>query len=155
MDGDWKRLAEYAARRRAELGLSQGEVAHRGPLSLDRVQNIEGAKRTRYRLATLLALERALQWRGGSIDAILSGGEPVPLGQTVPVGVAVETDTAPAVSPHKSDSPVEAQMLREINERLKADPELARMFLEILRRRGRPPQPGESGDGEDQQRDAG
>jgi len=76
MAKDWRRLAEYAARRRAELGLSQIEVAHRGPLSLDRVQAIEGAKSTRYRLATLLALERALGWADGSVERILSGGEP-------------------------------------------------------------------------------
>lgn len=79
MDGNWKLLAEHAAHRRAELGLSQIEVAQRGPLSLDRVQNIEGAKRTSYRLATLLALERALGWREGSVETILAGGEPQPL----------------------------------------------------------------------------
>lgn len=73
---DWQRLAEYAARRRAELGLTQIEVAQRGPLSLDRVQAIEGAKSTRYRLATLVALERALEWSKGSVERILAGGEP-------------------------------------------------------------------------------
>jgi transcriptional regulator with XRE-family HTH domain len=76
MDRNWKLLAEYAARRRAELGLSQIEVAQRGPLSLDRVQSIEGAKRKSYRLGTLLALERALNWGAGSVEAILAGGEP-------------------------------------------------------------------------------
>lgn len=76
MDGNWKLLAEHAARRRAELGLSQVDVAQRGPLSLDRVQSIEGAKRKGYRLGTLLALERALNWGAGSVEAILAGGEP-------------------------------------------------------------------------------
>ena len=76
MDRNWKLLAEHAARRRAELGLSQIEVAQRGPLSLDRVQAIEGAKSTRYRLGTLLALERALAWGAGSVEAILAGGRP-------------------------------------------------------------------------------
>lgn len=82
MAKDWRRLAERAARRRAELGLSQVEVAQRGPLSLDRVQAIEGAKSTRYRLGTLLALERALDWASASVDAILSGGEPTPIQTT-------------------------------------------------------------------------
>ncbi len=77
MPKNWKRLAGYAARRRAELGLSQIEVAQRGPLSLDRVQAIEGEKSTKYRLGTLMALERALQWTEGSVDRILEGGEPV------------------------------------------------------------------------------
>lgn len=76
MDGNWKLLADYAARRRAELGLSQVEAAQRGPLSLDRLQSIEGAKRTSYRLGTLLALERALGWAEGSVERILAGGEP-------------------------------------------------------------------------------
>jgi hypothetical protein len=79
MDGNWKLLAEHAARRRAELGLSQIEVAHRGPLSLDRVQSIEGAKSARYRLGTLLALERALDWAEGSVEAVLAGGDPAPV----------------------------------------------------------------------------
>jgi transcriptional regulator with XRE-family HTH domain len=76
MTGDWQRLARLAVRRRAELGLTQAEVAQRGPLSLDRVQAIEGAKRTGYRLGTLLALERALEWGAGSVEAALGGGEP-------------------------------------------------------------------------------
>lgn len=73
---DWQRLAKYAARRRAELGLTQIEVAQRGPLSLDRVQAIEGGKSARYRLGTLVALERALGWTEGSVERILAGGEP-------------------------------------------------------------------------------
>lgn len=78
MTKDWRRLGELAAGRRAELGLTQIEVAQRGPLSLDRVQSIEGAKRTSYRLGTLVALERALEWASGSVDEILAGGEPTP-----------------------------------------------------------------------------
>lgn len=76
MTGDWQRLAQYAMRRRAELGLTQLEVAQRGPLSLDRVQSVEGAKRDKYRLGTLLALERALEWEADSVEAILAGGVP-------------------------------------------------------------------------------
>lgn len=75
---DWRRLAEQAAHRRAELDLTQMEVAQRGPLSLDRVQAIEGAKSAKYRLGTLLALERALEWAPGSVEQILRGGDPLP-----------------------------------------------------------------------------
>lgn len=94
MDGNWKLLAEHAARRRAELGLSQIEVAQRGPLSLDRVQSIEGAKRTSYRLGTLLALERALGWKAGSVEAVLAGGDPEPVATIS--DVRVTTTRAPA-----------------------------------------------------------
>ena len=76
---DWQRLADRVARRRADLGLTQIEAARRGPLSLDRLQAIEGAKRTSYRLGTLLALARALEWESDSIEAILDGDEPTPL----------------------------------------------------------------------------
>ena len=74
----WRRLADAATARRAQLSLTQIEVAQAGPLSLDRVQAIEGAKRSTYRPATLAALERALGWTYGSVQAILDGGEPTP-----------------------------------------------------------------------------
>src|SRR3954466_15674345 len=91
MTGDWQRLAQYAMRRRAELGLTQVEVAQRGPLSLDRVQSLEGAKRDKYRLGTLLALERALEWEADSIEAILAGGVPT---VRVPAGTVEQLDPA-------------------------------------------------------------
>lgn len=92
MDRDWKLLGQTVARRRAELGLSQVEVAHRGPLSLDRVQAIEGAKKSGYRLGTLAALERALEWEAGSIEAVLDGGQPTPIRQPSPVTAADRTE---------------------------------------------------------------
>lgn len=76
---DWQRLAAYVVRRRAQLGLTQIEAAQRGGLSLDRLQAVEGAKRTSYRPATLVLLERALDWKDGSVDAVLVGREPTPL----------------------------------------------------------------------------
>lgn len=94
MSKDWKRLAEYAHRRRAELGLSQAAMAVPGVLSIDRIQKIEGAKRSSYRLGTLLALERALKWAPGSVEAILSGGEPTPL-MVLGVGRLGEAALAP------------------------------------------------------------
>lgn len=57
----------------------------------------------------------------------------------------------------KTDSPVEAQVWREIRRRIEADPELARLVLEILKYGG-PPGPGEPGEPDediDQRRDAG
>lgn len=91
MTGDWQRLAQYAMRRRAELGLTQLEVAQRGPLSLDRVQSVEGAKRDKYRLGTLLAIERSLQWEAGSVEAVLAGGMPT---VRVPAGTVEQPDPA-------------------------------------------------------------
>lgn len=79
MTDKWQRLADQVVRRRGALGLTQAEVAHRGPLSLDRVQAIEGARSSKYRAGTIAALERALEWAYGSVQAILAGGEPTPL----------------------------------------------------------------------------
>lgn len=114
MDRNWKLLAEHAARRRAELGLSQIEVAQRGPLSLDRVQAIEGAKSTRFRLGTLLALERALAWEAGSVEAILAGGDPTVRETRVEVGrVTSRGEARPARSPMDR-----AEEIMDENERL-------------------------------------
>lgn len=93
----WQRLARAAVERRAQLGITQLDVAQRGPMSLDRVQAIEGAKRSSYRPATLAALERALGWTYGSVAAILDGGEPTP------------ADT-PALAPNAADDDLDAQL---------------------------------------------
>lgn len=85
MTADWRRLADYVVRRRAQLGLTQSQLAQAGPLSIDRVQSVEGAKRENYRISTLVALERALQWEPGSIDLILAGESPIPAGELAPV----------------------------------------------------------------------
>lgn len=80
MTANWQRLADAIVARRAELGLTQMQVATRGDFSLDRVQALEGAKRTSYRAGTLAALERALDWAPGSVERILQGGDPSPRG---------------------------------------------------------------------------
>lgn len=75
----WRRVADAVIARRAHRGWTQIDVATKGAFSLDRVQTIEGAKRTRYRAGTIAALERALEWEHGSVEALLSGGEPTPI----------------------------------------------------------------------------
>lgn len=121
MDENWKLLAERAVRRRAELGLSQVEVAQRGPLSLDRLQNIEGAKRTRYRLSTLLALERALDWASGSVEAVLAGGEP-----TV-------TDRSTGARGNDAEEEDQFAKMDRLYEEWKQDPERRQALWTILR----------------------
>jgi len=81
---DWRRVADAIIRRRAERGWTQMDLAQRGPLSLDRVQSLEGAKRTSYRAGTIAAIERALEWEYGSVQAILSGGRPLEMRENVP-----------------------------------------------------------------------
>lgn len=113
MAKDWRRLADLAARRRAELRLTQADVAQRGPLSLDRVQAIEGAKKKSYRLSTLAALERALEWAPGSVDSILVGGEPL-TGPVVRVHHAELAIPSPSGGPPITDEDLERMKLPEL-----------------------------------------
>ena len=76
----WENLASAVASRRAELGLTQVDVAERGEVSVDMIRNIEHVRRTpkRVKPATARALEYALQWEPGSVETALAGGDPVP-----------------------------------------------------------------------------
>jgi|SRR5690606_3637347 len=71
--------------RRGELRLKWSDVARRAGVTTQALRDIRkgGAMRT----TTRIALEQALHWQRGSIDAILRGGEPVelPSGEPEPV----------------------------------------------------------------------
>ena len=76
-----RRLADFVNRRRLELGLSINEAARLAGVSRGTWRGVERAERTteEYQFA---AIERALQWRPGSILDFLRGriNAPVPLG---------------------------------------------------------------------------
>jgi hypothetical protein len=69
---DWQRVAEVVRERRLALGLKQSEVPG---VSAASWRKLEGAKQTSYKLFLLRAVERALEWPPGSIDAIAAGEE--------------------------------------------------------------------------------
>jgi transcriptional regulator with XRE-family HTH domain len=72
------RLGTYVERRIAELGLEYAAVCRVGGFSDETLSKIrKGAINAR--AATYRKLERALLWSHGSVEMILSGGEPVPL----------------------------------------------------------------------------
>lgn len=77
---DWRRLGEHVVRRREELGLTQPDVQAAGGPSTATMRNIERATNTTYRGGILRSLERALQWRTGSVETVLAGGDPIPAG---------------------------------------------------------------------------
>lgn len=79
-------LAEAARRRRAELRLSQQQVADRMGMSLAVVALIERAQRQSYNVGTLAALDGALGWESGSAEAALHSGTP-PVVVTGPTSV--------------------------------------------------------------------
>jgi hypothetical protein len=71
-------VADAVRERRLALGLKQTDVAGVSPASW---RKLEGAKQASYKLFLLRAVERALEWPPGTIDAIAAGGEaptPVP-----------------------------------------------------------------------------
>lgn len=81
---DWKRLATYVVSRRAELGYSsQGAFAEKVGVSKRTINGFERGE-SRLRPANLALLEAALEWRPGSTEAVLAGGEPTATAQPVP-----------------------------------------------------------------------
>ncbi|MFF4600606.1 hypothetical protein [Amycolatopsis sp. NPDC001319] len=67
--------------RRGELGMTWDEVAEHAGISVGNLYRIAGDPEAarRMRATTKKGLERALQWKRGSIDSIASGGEPTAL----------------------------------------------------------------------------
>src|SRR4051794_30728921 len=71
---DWERVGNAVRERRLALGLKQTDVPGVSPASW---RKLEGAKQTSYKLFLLRAVERALEWAPGTIEAI-AAGEPLP-----------------------------------------------------------------------------
>lgn len=75
-----ERTAALIQERRGHLGLSQKRLAELAGVSARSIQNLESGKN--WPLAkNRPAIERALQWEPGSLDAIRKGGEPTELQQ--------------------------------------------------------------------------
>ena len=75
MTDDLKQLGEAIAARREELDLTQAELADLTGLHRVTIGRLEkGAGKARPTRATAQALERALGWLPGSVDAVLDGG---------------------------------------------------------------------------------
>ena len=73
LSGDWQLVADAVRERRHALGLKQTDVPGVSPASW---RKLEGAKQESYKLFLLRAVERALEWAPGTIEAIASGAPP-------------------------------------------------------------------------------
>lgn len=75
----WAHVAAIVKEFREAMGLTQAETVERagGMLSVPVLQNIEGAKKLRYRRRSLIGAARALGWTDDSIERALKGGEPL------------------------------------------------------------------------------
>lgn len=85
MSKDWARLARAIQQARESrrmpggLRMTQTQLAEAAGVSEGTIQNLENPERTyRRRPPTLAAVERVL-WKPGSVDAVLAGGDPIPL----------------------------------------------------------------------------
>jgi transcriptional regulator with XRE-family HTH domain len=71
----WEKLGHQVRDRRAELGLTQVEVAQRGGPPVETLRSLENNRSGRLSASVRRALERVLQWEVG-IDSVLDGGGP-------------------------------------------------------------------------------
>ncbi|GAB4663649.1 MULTISPECIES: helix-turn-helix domain-containing protein [Mycobacterium avium complex (MAC)] len=78
----WEQLADDVRLRRKQLKLTQTDVAERGGLSVMTVRNLENNRAGRLTRRLRRALERALEWPEGTVDAVVEFGR-------APVAVAV------------------------------------------------------------------
>jgi transcriptional regulator with XRE-family HTH domain len=70
-----EKLAGLVRERRKALGLTQPQVAERGDVSVELVRRVETNRSGDLRASKIEGLERALEWKPGSIRAVLNGGE--------------------------------------------------------------------------------
>lgn len=78
------RLGRLVRARRKALKMTQSDVQAVGGPSTATLRLIENGRNLEFRDGTGVALERAIGWAPGSIDAILAGGEPTPLSYEPP-----------------------------------------------------------------------
>jgi len=75
----WENLGVAVRDRRTALGMTQTEVSERGGPSVETLRAIENNRAGRLSPRMRRALERALEWEPGSVDAILAGDLATPL----------------------------------------------------------------------------
>lgn len=91
-----EKLAAAARDRRKELELTQAQVAARGGVSEKFVRRIENSEVGSLRAGNILALEKALQWAPGSVNAVLAGESPTVEVPETPASLAPLLPTEPA-----------------------------------------------------------
>jgi transcriptional regulator with XRE-family HTH domain len=121
------RLAMLMDERRRDLRLTWDQVAGRAGINRETLRQIRtGSGNIRPLSAT--GIEDALEWDRGSIDRILAGGDPAPVGDR---RVAL-ADDASATETLQSE-PTNAQLAAELAEVKQRSSELERRFEEYLR----------------------
>jgi hypothetical protein len=101
----WLRLGRMLERRRGELGYGFRQRARfarergSGKISVKTISRLEKGERDSYPESTVGTVETMYQWAAGSVESVLSGGEPNTLLVTPPPGRnPITTEDAPSTS---------------------------------------------------------
>jgi hypothetical protein len=103
----WRRLGRMLERRRGELGYGFRQRARfarergGGMISVKTISRLENGERASYPESTVGTVEAMYQWSPGSVERVLTGGDPNPLLRTP------EPDRNPITSPTASPTPGE------------------------------------------------
>ncbi|WP_203823151.1 helix-turn-helix transcriptional regulator [Paractinoplanes ferrugineus] len=74
---DWQRLGKLVIARRVELNLRTREaLAETSGVGLRTIGDLETGRREKYHPNTIAAIEEALQWEPGALQAAADGGQP-------------------------------------------------------------------------------
>jgi transcriptional regulator with XRE-family HTH domain len=124
-------LARAVIDRRAELGWTQRDLIARSHVSKNVIQALEGAEERSYRPVNKRAIEDALGWEYGSIDALLTQSGPArPKGQ--PSGIEQVSDLDFSTASYAELGAYADRLSAEAK-----DPSVGRLwYLGVLRRRG-------------------
>jgi transcriptional regulator with XRE-family HTH domain len=105
MSQDWARLARAIQHARESrrmpggLRMTQQQLADAAGVSKGTIQNLEDPERTPTRRPSSLAAVERVFWKPGSVDAVLAGGDPIPLpDEPSPATNTRPADIAPRIS---------------------------------------------------------
>ncbi len=99
----WRRLGRMLERRRGELGYGFRQRARFardrgcGMISVKTLSRLENGERDSYPESTVGTVEAMYLWSAGSVESVLTGGEPSPLPPSAP-GNPITTPDAPPTS---------------------------------------------------------
>jgi transcriptional regulator with XRE-family HTH domain len=98
--------------RRTELGWTQRDLSHQSGVSLTTISAIERGARDNFQTVTLNALDRALGWPHGTLEAIQRGEQPPERGSvSTPTASYHATQMLASVVAHLGDSQVERLLI--------------------------------------------
>jgi DNA-binding Xre family transcriptional regulator len=84
-------LRQHIEERADELGMNLDDLAEASGLHPETIRRVRKG-RARIAVSTRRALEKALEWQPGSINAILAGGQPMPIEANEPQAYMATTD---------------------------------------------------------------